>query len=171
MDNFYAGVGSRETPGHILVEMVSIARKLRERGWTLRSGGAPGADIAFGAGAGKDMRAYLPWPGFNGHDGISVGHLPAFQTEAARHHPAWHRLKPGAKMLHARNVAQVLGYSPENQYSKFVVCWTPGGLGGGGTGQAIRIAKAYNIPVYDLADENGRAGLEMEYLRDEEEPD
>jgi hypothetical protein len=31
-----------------------------------------------------------------------------------------------------------------------VICWTSRGLGGGGTGQAIRIAKAHKIPVFDL---------------------
>ena len=35
--------------------------------------------------------------------------------------------------------------------SKFVICWTKNGKGTGGTGQAIRIAKGFGIPVFDLA--------------------
>lgn len=29
------------------------------------------------------------------------------------------------------------------------ICWTKNGSGQGGTGQALRIAKAYNIPIFD----------------------
>jgi hypothetical protein len=32
------------------------------------------------------------------------------------------------------------------------LCWTKGAAGGGGTGQAIRIARSRDIPVFDLAD-------------------
>lgn len=31
-----------------------------------------------------------------------------------------------------------------------VICWTPGGNAGGGTGQAIRLANSTGIPVIDL---------------------
>jgi hypothetical protein len=33
-----------------------------------------------------------------------------------------------------------------------VVCWTPRGEATGGTGQAIRMARHYGIPVYNLYD-------------------
>ena len=36
-----------------------------------------------------------------------------------------------------------------NTPSKFVVCWPKKGFGVGGTGQALRIAKEHNIPVFD----------------------
>lgn len=44
---FYTGIGSRETPKEILQVMKAIAYVLYFQGWTLRSGGAPGADFAF----------------------------------------------------------------------------------------------------------------------------
>jgi hypothetical protein len=70
---------------------------------------------------------------------------------ASQFHPAWDRLSYGARMLHARNVHQVLGANIlAPVFSSFVVCWTRDGLGGGGTGQAIRIAERYNVPVFDL---------------------
>jgi hypothetical protein len=31
-----------------------------------------------------------------------------------------------------------------------VVCYTAGGKGGGGTGQALRAAKDHNVPILDL---------------------
>jgi len=67
---------------------------------------------------------------------------------AAIYHPYWNNLSYGAKKLLARNVYQVLGYDLQTP-SSFIVCWTKDGKGSGGTGQAIRIAKAYGIPVFD----------------------
>ena len=42
----------------------------------------------------------------------------------------------------------------KNPPSNFVVCYTPDGKASGGTGQAIRIAEYYNIPIYNLFYEN-----------------
>ena len=47
---FYAGIGSRETPVNILYMMKKLARALGKSDWTLRSGGAKGADSAFYSG-------------------------------------------------------------------------------------------------------------------------
>ena len=43
---YYAGVGSRETPPDVLKTMLKIGRYLAVKGYTLRSGGAKGADTA-----------------------------------------------------------------------------------------------------------------------------
>ncbi len=65
----YAGVGSRETPDNVLVQMTKIATFLENKGFTLRSGGAPAADDAFEKGVhiihGK-KEIFLPWYKFNG---------------------------------------------------------------------------------------------------------
>ena len=47
VNNTYAGIGSRETPKEILKEMTKIGQELESKGYTLRSGGAIGADKAF----------------------------------------------------------------------------------------------------------------------------
>lgn len=65
---FYAGIGSRETPPAILETMRAAARRLRDLGFVLRSGGAAGADTAFAEGAGVCSEIFLPWPGFRGID-------------------------------------------------------------------------------------------------------
>ena len=49
-----------------------------------------------------------------------------------------------------RNGCQVLGLNLDDPVDA-VVCWTKDGKGGGGTGQAIRIAKSRNIPIFDIA--------------------
>jgi hypothetical protein len=75
---------------------------------------------------------------------------------AAAHHPAWERLSPGPRALHARNCHQILGRDLNDPVS-FVVCWTPDGAttnpgpSTGGTGQALRIAAAHGISVFNLA--------------------
>ena len=160
---YYAGVGSRTTPVEICVLMSQIAQDLSNSGWTLRSGHAEGADKAFELGAGGRAEIYLPWRGFT--------HVPVLGTEysrpepwteevAATYHPRWVALSPIARKLHMRNVHQVLGHLPDSEHSRVVVCWTPNASGSGGTGQAIRIANGYNIPVFDLADHQIRQEFE-----------
>lgn len=156
----YTGIGSRETPLNILNQMFILAVDLGQAGYTLRSGGADGADtyFEFGADFGEyPKEIYLPWPGFNGRTNAKLDEATVeAHAIAAYYHPNWQYLKRGAKLLHARNVHQVFGpdvstiEACEENKSDFVICWTKGGKGGGGTGQAIRIADAYNVPVYDL---------------------
>lgn len=151
MNKIYTGIGSRETPEDILEFFFYLAHDLALEGYTLRSGGAPGADQIFEKGCDAvagSKEIYLPWSGFESNDSTLIVSDPkAFQI-AEQFHPAWHRLSPGAKKLQARNSHQVLGKSLDSP-TDFVVCWTPRGSGSGGTGQAIRIANHYNINVFD----------------------
>ena len=147
----YTGVGSRETPTVMLGVMFSTARVLARERYILRSGGAGGADLAFEKGCGdigkKDI--YLPWPKFNGSEsGLFTPSATAFRI-AEEFHPAWDRLSNAARKLMARNTHQVLGYDCQHP-SKLLICWTKDGGPTGGTGQAIRIANHYGIPVFNL---------------------
>ncbi len=154
MPHFYAGVGSRSTPDSILKVMAHTAKLLRARNCIPRTGGAPGADLEFMRE--EPYELYLPWDGFNGHKKST---LPCPHSEAyiiaQQHHPAWNRLGASARALHARNSHQVLGPSLDSP-SEFVLCWTPDGSeeittpATGGTGQAIRIAAAYKIPIINM---------------------
>ena len=150
MTNPYAGIGSRETPLAIVREMENIAMRLALAGWTLRSGAgkrpvkpAPdtdSADLAFERGCdavrgAKVIRCatlYQPW-----------------LDHAAQYHPAWDKCSEWAQGAHARNSAILLG-DYLNDPARFVVCWTKGGAVTGGTGQGLRIADAYKIPVFNL---------------------
>jgi len=147
----YAGIGSRETPQYVLALMTAVAKLAAQWGWTLRSGGADGADSAFevGCDAAKGKKQiFLPWDGFNDRRGMIQ--LPPLAAEiAARYHPAWPHLKQGPRKLHTRNVGQVLGrdlQSPAN----VVVCWTKDGALAGGTAQALRISEGYGVPTVNL---------------------
>ena len=163
-NKIYTGIGSRETPEEILLLMVKIGAVLAHHGWTLRSGHAPGADQAFEYGAQKyngKMEIYIPWDGFEGarHDGKRYFskwpndlNLQRAMYFAEKVHPKWSACSQGAKKLHTRNVAQVVGMNL-NLASDFIICWTKDGKGGGGTGQALRVYKALKspIPIFDLA--------------------
>lgn len=72
---YYTGIGSRGTPSEILEIMTDIARFLAETGYTLRSGGASGADTAFESGVLHidKKEIYLPWSGFNGNTSPRFG--------------------------------------------------------------------------------------------------
>lgn len=162
-----AGIGSRETPDDILDIMYEFAADAAEAGYTLRSGGAPGADTAFELGCSSMLgpkEIFLPWPRFNQNtSNYTTAPVKAFQI-AAEHHPFWHNLKYTTKKLMARNTLQVLGQKLDDPV-KFVVCWTPdGSLNGisresGGTGQALRIADAYGIPVFNLQRDDHREDI------------
>jgi hypothetical protein len=136
----YAGIGSRLTPTHICDNMTTIARELWSLGCTLRSGAAAGADSAFERGANTRKEIYRL------HDVTDE----ALEL-AARFHPKWDRCSEHARLLLARNGFQILGPDLQSP-SKFVVCWTCDGKASGGTGQAMRIADAYGITIYNLHD-------------------
>lgn len=145
----YTGIGSRETPQEILPLFTEIASFLCHFGWTLRSGGADGADRAFELGAPKQVEIYLPWKNFNGSHSPLWGVSPEALNIASQFHPAWDRCSTAGKKLHGRNVYQVLGQDLKTP-SQFIICWTKNGAGAGGTGQALRIAKAHSIPIFDF---------------------
>lgn len=152
MMKYYAGIGSRECPKEILELIVKTAFWLSNKNFILRSGGAEGCDKAFEFGCDKangKKEIFLPWKGFNNSTSqYIVKEKKAFDI-AAKYHPRYATLKDGAKKLQARNSHQVLGWDLDTP-SSFVVCYTKEGKGEGGTGQAIRIAKDYNIPVFDF---------------------
>jgi hypothetical protein len=163
---FYAGIGSRDTPPIVYAIMADVAELLARKSWILRSGGADGADDAFERGCDRvrgGKQIWLPWPGFAARttpptlpDGRAV-YSPSRGgwALAATFHPVWGKLKNSHKRLHARNVAQILGPSTDDagwfeEPSAVVICWTKAGKGGGGTGQAIRLARNYGIQIIDL---------------------
>ena len=149
---YYTGVGSRSTPQAVLNTMIKIGSKLESNHYILRSGGANGADTAFETLVDSSNKAiYLPWLGFNGHPSEEWSPARAAYCMAKRFHPNWSNLNANVRHLMARNSHQVMGHDL-NTPSEFVICYTPEGKGGGGTGQALRIAKHYDIPIFDLGD-------------------
>lgn len=142
MPKYFAGIGTRAIPTEICTLMSQVAKKLSEDGWTLRSGGAAGADSAFEAGA-------TIW---------TKGQAEIFRPEhatveaielASQFHPAWEKCNEWTRYLHGRNVMIALGENLDVPV-KFVICWTSNGKDKGGTGLAMRIASHYDIPIFNL---------------------
>lgn len=180
---FYAGIGSRDTPEDILKLMREIARKLYKKGYILRSGGALGADTAFAMGAAEasmgnpaaPYRIYLPSSAFgdlehNPSRGFYDSRTAATWSEALelvdKYHPAPDKLSDFARRLMARNAYQILSTTLNNPVD-FVVCWTKHGRLVGGTAQAIKIAREYDIPIYNLALSGDVQMLHLEVLENE----
>lgn len=154
----YAGIGSRETPESVMKAMTKIASTLQDL-YTMRSGGADGADMAFEKGISNgNMEIYLPWRGFNGNKSPLYGNP---KTEAmaiaAEFHKKWDSLSDAAKKLMTRNVHQILGKDLTDPVA-FVLCWTRDGCeehqhrtrNTGGTGQAISIASELGVNVINM---------------------
>lgn len=157
----YAGIGSRDTPADVLQDMFNAAAYLASINFTLRSGAADGADTAFEMGCDSQngpKEIFLPWPGFNGSKEVCIPIPNAAFEIAAKYHPNWGRLRQPVRNLMARNALQILGPNL-NQPADFVLCWTPMGSGSGGTGQAIRHARAIGVPVFDMG---GQSASEIE---------
>lgn len=166
----YAGIGSRETPSDVLGYMNKVAKRLEERGLTLRSGGAKGADSAFEAGVAQNKQIFYP----KDIETNTYNNAQQAKDIALGLHPNPYALtKKGnyAVNLMARNGYQVLG-ADLNSPSDFVLCYAPLDKNGnptGGTTQAIRIANAMNIPVFNLAVNGEKQRFEQfmqEYLAD-----
>ncbi len=144
----YAGIGSRKTPEPILQNVRKIAEGFSRWKWSLRSGGAEGADSAFVQGArthrGSSLEIFRP-------EDVNDAALDTVE----KYHPSPRSLKPFARLLMARNAQIILGRNLDDPV-EVVYCWTPDGAEAnttretGGTGQAIRIAVDHGIPVKNL---------------------
>lgn len=146
--NLYAGIGDVETPKEILDLMTLAAKAFADKGFTLRSGGAIGADVAFEKGCGTNKQI------FRAKDCTEAANEAANEAAkemTSKYHPAWDKCNDYARNLHGRNCQILLGRDVTNpEPVKFVLCWTKDGKDTGGTGQAIRIATDVGIPVYNL---------------------
>ena len=174
---FYAGVGSRETPQEWQQFMQDLAKVLERLGFTLRSGAARGADLAFERGTAK--KQIFP-------AGVDPGVTEIKIAQAI--HPNWQGMLDATRRsalaagrdpesavryvisAMARNTNQIFG-ADLNVPVDFVVCWTPDGAettkergkNTGGTGQAIDMADRKDIPVFNLAKEGAYERL-MEHV-------
>ena len=155
---YYCGIGSRATPDDILEKMKKIGSTLAKIGFILRSGAADGADSAYEEGcdeAGGQKEIFLPWKGFNASSSPFYEYPGLAEEIAFQFHPNLYAQKDAVVKLMARNTQQVLGQDckTRSKFSKFVICYCPVDKNGkwlGGTGQALRIAEAKKIPIYNL---------------------
>lgn len=161
----WTAVGSREithVAPHLKPILATYARIMEDLGYVLRSGAAVGSDAWFEAGVRHPSmkEIYLHKKGASGHPSELYGVCDEALRIASIIRGGFGGLGNEGRMLHARNVYQVLGKDIKTP-SKFLICWTFKGQKVGGTRTAIRLAENYNIPVLNLgAVENYQEALE-----------
>lgn len=171
---YYTGIGSRSAPEWALELAKHIGYKMASKGYILRSGAANGMDEAFEKGAALYEREcdkctreiWVPWKTFRINEHFDSKHRKVLSDEQAIMGgdylvssgvmTYYHRLKHSAKLLHARNVYQVIGdgyKQHKTEPSKLVIYWAPEDdkrVIKGGTRTAVMIARRYEIPTYNL---------------------
>lgn len=148
----YAAIGSRETPVVFLDHARRKGKEFAQRNFFLRSGGARGFDKAAEEFVPSDKkRIYRP---------EDVEEREDCLLHAESFHPKWSACDHGARLLHARNSLILLGDDLGSPVD-FVLCWTKDGKATGGTGQGLRIAKDWNIPVFNMYFRDWETDLEF----------
>jgi hypothetical protein len=143
-----------------------IGARATELELELWSGGAPGADTMAEDGHPGAKAIFLPWRGFNGNPSPLFPPSDEAYRIAAKFHRSWASLSSAEMALMARNTHQVLGRDCRTP-SLVVVCWTRGAREVGGTAQAMRIARYYEVPIVNL-ESYGPLGWPMALERFEE---
>ena len=153
----YAGIGSRVISDEHRDRIISVA-KLLSKDYTLRSGGAEGADSAFEQGCDEAQgkkEIFLPWKNFNGNKSEFFlpphNHIPEYLVKiASEYYPRWNTVPLSVQKFHARNVQQILG-KEANDPVRFVVCCTNRSEGNiGGTTFGMLLARMNGIHVYNI---------------------
>lgn len=159
----YTSVGSRKTPLEELMLQSKLVYLLNLLNITVRTGDCPeGGDLYTRHSVKVNPNAIEVYRPSDVND--AALHL------ASQYHPYWDNCKWGARRLHARNGFQVLGMGLDDP-SAFLVCYTESGAltqeerikqfkKTGGTGQAIALAEAHRVPVFNLGRSDHKVMIE-----------
>lgn len=134
-------IGNRKgVPAEVLLRLEDYGFRLGKIGYLLRSGGALGCDEA--GERGFDRGRY-PKCIRRAKDAT-----PEAISLASQYHDAWHMCDEYARKLHGRNSMIILGDDLKSPVS-FVLCYAVSEIRGG-TALGIKIARKYDIPVFNL---------------------
>lgn len=157
---FITVIGSRNITEKEKERLYKLAKVYHDRGYTLRSGGAHGADSIVNEF--QNVEIIIPWNGFNGlrHDGRRIFELSQLKDNARakelviKIHPAPKKLTEGAMKLHMRNIYQITGVHGvhKRNLSKGVlyVADEHNGRVKGGTATAVHLAKKMKIKTHNI---------------------
>lgn len=151
MSKVYCGVGNGYIGAGITSILEEIGKVMAINGYVLRSGGGKGADSAFERGCdsveGK-KEIFLPEAGYNGSDS-KLFDLPKEDEArkiAAKYHHSWNMISASIKKVMTRTSYEVFGEDLTDPV-EFVIGYV---TDSGSAEQVLRVARAYNIPVYNL---------------------
>lgn len=154
-----ACIGSRDLTRAQVEQCQEIGALVVANGFELHSGNALGADQAFASGANSKhpelVHLHLPWSSYEqesvrpeNHVYVyPFGNMKFYVDVAANAHPNWTNLKSAVRKLHARNGSILI---PNGKDVDVCIAWPSSRLGGGGTGQGMRIAQSRGIRLIDL---------------------
>jgi len=156
-------VGSRSISAQERVKLLILNDAFNSLGFTLRSGGAKGADETVNNF--RLVEIFIPWDGYNElhHDGKKIFSLDRLPDQGAaikkmkEIHPNPSALKQGAQKLHTRNIYQVIGKNgADGQKSCLLVYCADEDIVGnpvGGTRTAVMFAKELGVPTINIRKE------------------
>lgn len=151
---FYAGIGQRKVPKSVRSHMTSLAKRLNNMNFTLRSGDAEGSDQAFQAGAGRNASIFKT----SSNDSVSesaTGNVTFFDKMSNAERKAAYdsvaRLNPSGSSQDsfARDYFKVIGTGGLVD-SAFIACYA--NESDRESWQAIRVARERGIPVFNAAE-------------------
>jgi len=177
----YALIGNRKDV-HLAYseELIRIGYYLSSVGALFRSGGSGTSDKSGEAGVVRyyeenekevDYEVFLPWKNFDAATRLSP---PEAYKTLTKEMEEWadeilienkvctfiKNLPSGIANMFRRNVCQIMGYGPGQQYSKFVVYYAKEGYPKrtikGGTRIAVYLARKLKIPTFNIAFEKDR---------------
>lgn len=174
--HYFTCVGSRKATDEQAEILAGFALRLLRAGYKGRSGLSGPCDLALNTALAQCPQApcefYLAW---NGYDGWWRGGLdgriyeprwfenyPQAIEIVSTIHPVWDKLKRGDKLLHGRNVYQVLGLDLQSP-SDVLICAAPVDKKGrvlGGTATAFNLATQHQIPCFNIMLAGQRRALE-----------
>lgn len=158
----FAGIGSRQMPQSMKPLVDKAIAMIKESGkYTLRSGGAIGADTIFENAWGSDKKEIFLTKNYTEKTN------PREFAIMREIHPKPQSLKGEGPAKQARNTNQIFGAKLDTPVD-FVLCWTQDGAVNadqtttvtGGTGQAIRMASMKGIPVINMLNPSWMIELE-----------
>lgn len=169
--DYFTGIGATDITLEEGTFLNEIGFLLCQRGLSLRSGKAPGADQQFQKGVEqcmatgdyiRDHQIFLPWRSFE-KDNIEVSfaydvwEYTASQIEKAEEivskvHPVWEKLTRGQRLFHVRNVFQPLGIECDEPSKLLIACADRDSenIPRGGTRTAFKIALDWDIPCINI---------------------
>lgn len=162
-------IGSRRITEKQFDYLVKVGEAFARRGWVVRTGCADGADHAGMTGTRNVnpdlLHLFLPWSTYNkGYqeetDTVTIYDEKQHQEWAKSvsiFHPAPDKLKQGAFKLMARNYGIIMHGTPVDVVVAFPISDTDVG----GTGQGMRLAKEYEIPLYTVCNRADRLALKQ----------
>lgn len=152
----YAATGNKEMPESFKPQIQRIGRNLEKAGFILRTGGMEGLEDVIEKSTTK-LEVHLPFKDFDGKQSKFTFTSDFVKGIAKMFHTSFDTLKPVVQTFLAKNVRLVLGKDGKSP-ALFLIVWTEDGaettaektFKTGNSGNAIAIANAIKIPVFNL---------------------